>query len=701
MSEAPQYLKFMEFVEDVIKTPVNDQASGTIVITTQEFLEHLYVKSPIEEKIIHEIKHSPENPICIVGPRGSGKSSVGLKVRNDLTAPGEQAFICTIDISPIKGERFFDTRTPGDGRFREYIRKKIIEFYESELLKSTDLKYRFYEYILNRNLGDKDRPESYFRQFDGLISEFNDNFERIPGKTQINAEWLKVHANQDWVRNSIEGIKTQLDLKHYAAALRYLKGYKQQIIWIDNIDSLSEQDEMEMTSAIREMVRTTNGIIRFVVAVREENVTQTEHPREAFAELFQSVIFWGDPDNPSAQSNKAWFVPVAKEDRLKEIYLRRLDFARLKTPVMPDSVAADLTTEEFETLKQLARQVIAAFEAEKGIYVANNSLRDTLNILTGFIKYLLKKGLGQDKRPVAYGFKLWFLQTELLFWLSRHAEGPIGYKFFNIFDHSRLFLKSPDQEAHGYFLPYMVLTAVWNLCLENELSDARFKLPSVADVYRRLATVGFLDEKKILNTIFDLSRSSNGMNNFIAIQISGELENPEKIQNTHRLRLTYRGQVTLNSVCNSYGYIFGLIEQNKALNYHETGIEQDAKTVVKALVTLSQSHLVFLSIARDKWYDNIEDWFATYCRHFGTPISLPFCRIKDIENQGFEYNGHHHFALFLQLVFSSIRHYRSFQYASVNVHLKKIEAAYFEILNGLKKREAIHENDIRDKFREF
>lgn len=707
MSLPSRHSEFMEFVEDVIRTSVNDHANTTIRITTHEFLEHLYVKSPIEDKITSEIKNSPENPICIVGPRGSGKSSVGLKVKQDLLDDKEdRTFIVPIDIHIIRGSDFFDTRIPGDGQFRVYIRNQIVEFYKEVFYSREDpsCKFKLYEYVLNDKISKEFRPSDFFRPFAQLVADFHENYEKEVVNENVPLwQWLKVHhTTTEWVRKTIDDLRNMLKVEHYAAAMRHVMGYQRQIVWIDNIDSLSELDENEMNTAIREMVPTTNGIVRFVVAVREENVIQTEHPREAFGEPFQSVIFWSDASNASHQNN-AWFVPVADEDRMRTIYFRRLEFSHLKAKSLSLNSEKDISDKEFAVLKSFAGKVIQAFYKERGIFIANNSLRDSMSILTDFIKYLLNKGYDTSGlRPLAYSYEHWFLQTELLFWLSRFATLPISYNFFNLLQHAENYLLSPNVEKIGCFHPYLVLTTIWNLCIEKEFANnTRFKLAQVREVYSRLASIGY-EKNEVRSVLFQLCRQNQakGMNNFIAIQISGELKSEDDIHENHLVRLTYRGQVTLNSVCNSYGYIFGLIEKNIELDYADTGRVRDAKSVLKALVVIAKAHLLSLKTIRDKYFQGQPDWMYIYYQRYGTPVSLRFSRLN-AEKQGFEKFKGWHYALYFELVLKSIEHYRIFTSSiPVKEQLNKISDTYNELLGQLKNNSLVRDDDIKTAFEE-
>ncbi len=638
-------------------------------ITADEYFEHLYIDRKIRKQIQQQVidQHS-HDLICLVGPRGSGKSSIGRKIERELKKKDESAFFNFFDVRHRNVRQYLEN----DGIAVAFFRSKMKNSYLDAFLKSKK-QTELLAFLLNGNMQKENRPPSIFEVFAAqtfltaisvqaakaaLKQKIADGINLLDHEIKALSAKLETYDVVAWCKDLEkdnanmycqlvqEVIIEMADVPHLAYAYRYLfGGTKTQIFWFDNIDNLSGEDQVTLINALHTLQQEVHEIIRIVIAAREENIYREKHYFDAGAPTLRSPIYVDDPHNFNLKVPGVNIRRVIDKE-IDEIIEKRLAFFRMyfnkKKPDEP------FQEDVYALVERVMRDVVKdTFATEKMIYVANNSLRELLPMYADFLIFLLQKyDAYQEKQPIFKEFPPalndppYFRITELLCWLAHERT-------YFVFSNIAEFCDCPQQlstQEHTCFLPHVLLTCIWNLSREKrDLAHpaATFVSPTIKDVLTKLSQLGFT-ETECKNALYKLYRPQQGRSHFIVIETREILFTEEQISNDFRVRITSRGKVALSRVFNSFGYFYGSIKRYKESSPYTLPSNRvgDGTLVLKYLKNMYGLHLSALKRIRDSFTKpksiapefhkrKNNHWFDQYLLQFGIPIDEVLTRKKE------------------------------------------------------------------------
>lgn len=409
--------------EDKMKRPIR--------IVQADFVTHLYRKR-VDEVYINRLLHIGEDFICIIGNKGSGKTSMG-RVIADTIGRSKGTYVCFLDIRLAHSEKNFEEYK--NERFRGLLLRRIRDMYFTELFPPPDSasvsihkeqknERELYAYLLEHEpskppqifsdlIDHQSKASLLFRKF--KHSDFKHNREKTFG------QWLKEQQFSPEVIRLTDSLRASINLKHLVYAAAFLYGYVKQYIWFDNIDTLPIRLQSETVIRLKSLQGGAANFLTTVVAVREENVFRDyEYERTAPPNLTRIKLgirtdhaghkIYDDDDS----SHPAIGIPVIQEPLLREIVSKRLEFTKqyqlmaigeinteLQDPDLSDTqkqIIGDqlkdflpvISNQRFEYLLRLTQITLKALQTHKAIYLSNNSLRDFLMIFRDFLAELLK-----------------------------------------------------------------------------------------------------------------------------------------------------------------------------------------------------------------------------------------------------------------------------------------------------------------------
>ena len=324
-------------------------------ISQEEFFEQLYEdRIGLEDAIIDDLIVGSKQ-IVILGALGSGKTSLGLRIKSTLQRLGESGYHVT----------FVDIRTKVFQRFSELANIDLEETIEVEdLYNATELEElgdklirELMEKIKNRYLIElfpNEEDENGINQRINLIAFLlEDNNKNLPDiydflnderfeaslmykRYQSNLsnrrentsyyEWLiDTSAAHKEVHELVTRTHKKITASLLAYAANYLHEYKHQFIWIDNIDWLPEKQQEKVNVVLKNIYGRIRPIASVIFALREQNVYKEYDLDEKGAPPFQTTVKLYTPEQDSTNARE---IGVLSSQQLDGLISKRLIFAR-------------------------------------------------------------------------------------------------------------------------------------------------------------------------------------------------------------------------------------------------------------------------------------------------------------------------------------------------------------------------------------
>lgn len=684
----PEYKMFLNLFRRVnYFTPDNlltDIREDGFLIDKKMFLDHLYVERDVEQIIKKQIELYVDNLLCIVGPKGAGKSSICLKIINDYNNDiAENIFIIPINMRQDYGGKSFDDLY----ELRKFLRDKIKNFYRSEfpINKKSDNSFSksdLYAYILDVSIPDYERPKDYFIDFqeDIDIILYYYEYDKVGKSNYKIKDWLiEKIPYEEKIFGLIQKIDDKIDIVHYAYALKYFYEYDKQIIWIDNIDILPDIKQSQLVRAINVIQDNLSTFVNFIIAVREENIYRIDEFEDDSAPPFQSIVYLENPnkDHSASELNSINF-PVISSEKIELLAQKRFLFTKyyqkylqnkinsnidlnkgkLSNPKLSQSgikiiektitywenkletyCSPTISDAKYELLKKILIKYLNIFEQEKIIYLSNNSIRIYLPLLADIINHSLKRDTEKIDEPTVTKLPNWFLTTELLTYIS-DTQHYNSIELFDVFHYT--FVQSfQNKDQILCFLPHLCLTTIWNLLLnrKKKVGDKVNTLisPTIKEVKDKLIFLGY-DESEISESLFHLYLHGKGRGNFIELRTKENINKVTQLDDEYLVRITYRGKCTIGLICNSFGYLYDCylrLRRDKKLSIYLNPEDtfQHSVQLLPYLCDLAQAHYNSLKKIREIKYKNDSNWFDKYLFDYGIPQVPPYIRKDPIGKQ--------------------------------------------------------------------
>ncbi|MBI1227695.1 MAG: hypothetical protein GC192_20845 [Bacteroidetes bacterium] len=693
-----------DFNDDILDSRINKE----------QFLKMLYSSREAVKLIRQEIFLHPGNLICIAGPRGCGKTSIGLKAKQELSErTAFRNFIIPIDVRRDDAIRTIGT----DKKVHAFFTNKILNRYKRVFQpnpwdQENNPEIKLMNFILNP-LQTNNKPEELFDEFVDEVSECIGIMHEYHKKTRPN-DYLnffveKFHEIE--IQNLFKRVKSKLQIIHYSFAVQEIFNYQRQVIWIDNLDKLPNEEQITLLEAVTEIKRSVTDNIVIVVAIREENIFRVEH-FEDFAPPYTTTIYWENPNEfENAKTYEAFNMPVVSDEIFKDIINRRFLFSKIfqenlihKLKEEISSLSKFVTEENIKKIKEnteiirslstpineaeikeleiLKDKVSEVILMEKGCYLSNNSLRQMLPLHRDFLLHLVEKNNDKDIPLEANKLPLWFLQTEFLYFITLHSKNStfIQYDIVNHYN-------EPNTQNNSIicFCPHLVLTCIWNYCIKNiRQANSTVTLPSVEYIINTLMRLEF-EKEDILKTIFRLFHSPGGKSNYITIETKKYVRDYNSIDLNSKLKINYKGKSVLNSLSISFGYFYALVVNRHGFDdkhLDPTKTVQYGNQVLRVIEEMAQKHLYSLLYIRKKVYKNSKGWLEDYYLTYGIPFHPLFSRNYDAIGKKIIVNSKYKHATYVEALLDSFIPYFS-QFYAIRSNLENLRIKYVKALSGL------------------
>ncbi|NJL71334.1 MAG: hypothetical protein HC888_06840 [Candidatus Competibacteraceae bacterium] len=719
-----------------------DPLQRTLRLKKKQFISELYEPRDVESVILEFIRESTDL-VCFVGPQGAGKTSVAVKVIDDLESSKRHlTFAIYIDLRAELSQKSFDSTT-GE-QLSLSLRRSIIDQYMDKLFTFSEdsiaKRVELWTFLL-RKPSDPENPAPVFHNFRMLREKALRLYLKYkgghPGREKLEFDvWFKEQALQEPdVRSITEELDTKVDVAHLAYAARFIGGFERQILWVDNIDALQEGLQPEIVHELRKFHHLAAAYLSTVVAVREENVFRFNDP-ESNAPPYQTRVLLEIPrDGANRPFYPAVDLPVIGFNILRKIVNKRLEFARTyqrflyeeslaRQPAaqnlerhikespdtsgqevledfldeIEDDIASlsPISDHRFSALREISDSLLRTFERENAIFLANNSLRDLLFIHRDCLGFLLK-GPGGDPAdpPPAVKYPPWYLSTLFLCWI-RNTQRNYQVTVYDLIAGVRDWHKT-GKTSIGCFFSHLVITCVWNLTLEKrDQATGHCMSPRVKEVIERLLKLGYpVDDIK--KEIYNLCRGKTGL---LAVRSRVRLASSDELDPMFFVYATYRGKCLIAHTSCSFGYLCECLREENVRSeggniLDHPDIQSTAKWAAELLpdlCDLADMHIAGLEkICKNRALG--KDWLNTYLKWFGVPQIKTYRRSEAI---GRSFGGVRR-AFQLESVFSSLAAY--IRSTAIYPRYELLQKLFFETIHELESKGRIVRSDRKQAFR--
>lgn len=632
-------------------------------ITMQEYLEHLYEKRRSQDVLRRHIDLS-QDILCFVGERGAGKSSIGHRVA-DAMATHPRTFVAFIDIRTERVKELARSNHEWDDimealttRIRnEYLARL---FPESTLLPEDPTRERIDRVDLLHFFLTADDPPEIFRDY----LQYQESAHRLHYASEPDKPFL------DWLRQGyvtderlarivslIESRWTFPELSHAAFALC---SKVRQVLWIDNIDGLPVAVQPDVVQMLRQQHARSSPHVRTVIAVREENIFRDHAAPEVTAPPFLSHVLMRIPDEHDDELVDALDLTTISNKALQNLLLKRLAWARQtqarlitglseelaqarqsaaseidpqeRTLIEKDvldrentlnSISPAISNMSYGHITSIIGLLAESFRRTRAIYVANNSIRDLLEVTRDLLRHFLldEKWRPINGEPPVLRISNAALDTYFYAWV-RHEK----MKWVGGYDYIQLVHAwfRDAQSSPGCMIPYLIITTTWNLILEEE-----GRLPRVDSVIARIARLGHREDA-ILKEIFGLYHHDELRGHIVDFKCMKHVATASDIDPAFLMYVTPRGKALAGWVFNTFGYCLQCIKyaieasDRDMVDPPQQSLEASLRLMIPHLCDMASMHFQALRSFRLNGTLPKEAWLDIYYRQYGLPQIPPF-----------------------------------------------------------------------------
>lgn len=663
-------------LDTTLKELEPDPDQKTLPLSEEDFFKYLYEERQVEDIVKRKINSRDQNLLCLVGPKGSGKTTLGRKVIRDLRKSG--TFVTYIDIRLLRSDR---TVAEKSDDATVLLFRRLRDFYFDALFpspgrgeKSVDHLWKF---LLDPSQ-NPNKPREIFVQLQDLEAEAYALYEgwKLAKSERISMgidSWLRdTQFREPTTRDLLRRLRYEVAFPQLLHASRHVYGLTRHLIWVDNIDGLPDIEQSAIVHSLAELNRLISDYAASVIALRESNVFREGDLEDGAPPLSTRILL----ETPRTIGGHVVYpsvdVPVISMARLKAIVEKRIVLANNDPSTKRRLVSEKMLGE----LLSLSSRLSSIFERDRAIYLANNSIRDLLRIHRDCLAFILRSPGEDSWPPAAHNYEDWYLATLFFLWVS-HIQRQYNFSVYDILALKEQW-KALSDEQPGCFLPHVLMTCIWNFSLERSARGYKNALPTVREVVERVSLLGFSAES-IKEEIVLLHRDRFGQRfNFVEVRTPRVVGTSSDLMEDEKLYLTYRAKTILAFSSSSFGYFYGCVRRLKE-SEDELISSHPVIDMGKFFVEVGYRHLRELTEMHISELENIakkkslgeKGWLPKYRQWFGVPLKGPYARKIDIHGN----------ALSLELIFSSlISHCRQRMDIS---ELKQIESDFNEALQVL------------------
>jgi energy-coupling factor transporter ATP-binding protein EcfA2 len=631
-----EFLAFLRALDQVIDFGVDQPAhyepagSASKPLDKKQFFEELYEERGVTKQLLTALRSS-SRLICLVGPRGSGKTTVIHKMKQDAEPENRHQIVLLIDIR--EQIRIGSIDASDADAIGASLRRMLRDYYLNQFFQSSrdpdNDRLNLYAFLLDssqRKLLHR-QPEDILRD---PIFELQDDVDLLlqrhdageKGPRMTIRDWLLQAIADREVQDLKRRVNKDVTFSQLVYSAKEIKGINDQIIWFDNVDALTDQQQTNAMGAITNIFAPVSSLVRMGLSIREENVfreyEQGAPPKHTRIMLKiprdrEEHAYYPDP--------MAHDVPLANYDILKGVMAKRLSFVgKLQAgSAIPEAL--------FNKMAALTDRLVNLICKENAIFLVNNSLRDFMQIVRDCLGDMVKPHgvatLG-DRIDRATQYDDCYIRT-LFFWRVRYSQRSYRIGVYDVLAAVSEFYKG-FQVGPGCMLEHLILTATWNLTLKDDGSGGGGR-PVVGDVVDRLAMLGYTRDQ-IIKTMYGLYLSpKEGRQNLLEIRTRDMLTGSNQIRDDLRIYLTPRGKCLAASSGGSFAYLYGCLRRLERVTAEQEFVdEREIRSTDKVidrllphLCDIAQMHYKTLRTWRETKTFGGEHWLDRYKAEFGVP----------------------------------------------------------------------------------
>jgi hypothetical protein len=638
-------------LDTTLKELEPDPDQRTLPLSEDDFFKHLYEERQADDLIKKKIRSRDQNLLCLVGPKGSGKTTLGRKVIRDLRESG--TFVIYIDIRLLRSDRTVAERSDDATvlLFRHLRNSYFDALFPSPSRgeKSVDLLWQF---LLDPSQLSQ-KPREIFVQLQDLEAEAYSLYEgwklaKEERKSMKLAQWIKeTQFREPTTRDLLRRLRYEVAFPQLLHAARHVYGLTRHLIWVDNIDGLPDVEQSAIVHSLADLNRLISDYASSVIALRESNVFREGDLEDGAPPLSTRILLEAPRTVGGHVVYPSVDVPVISAVRLRAIVEKRIVFANADTSTKQRLVTEKMMGE----LLALSNRLSSIFERDRAIYLANNSIRDLLRIHRDCLAFILRSPSEDSWPPAAQRYDDWYLATLFFLWVSC-TQRQYNFSTYDIISLKEQW-KSAGSEQPGCFLPHVLMTCIWNFSIERTDRGYKNALPTVREVVDRVSLLGFGAET-IREEIVLLHRDRFGQRfNFVEVRTPRVIGTSSDLMDEERLYLTYRAKTILAFSSSSFGYFYGCARRLKETDdeliiaHPIIHMENFFKEVgYKHLRDLAEMHVSALINLSNKKALGEKSSLHKYRQWFGVPLKGPYTRKSSASAS--------RNALSLELLFSSL-----------------------------------------------
>jgi len=664
MSTKLNYEGFLNLLKPVSEYAIdqlpNDQPDvdidqRSLSISNNLFYNMLYENRPyLELELLNRLMVS-NDLLCLVGSKGAGKTSTASYIANSIhNKPNIDIYI--IDIRQLSEIENLSNKSAN--KIMNMVKSHIINLYLRKRFNEYSDELELWSFLLE-DIPAKYKPTNIFSMFAKIESEAKSYLRKFKGinkerKDSKMKDMLKEWGDEDdYVSNLICRLRKKLKLEHLVYATRYIHNKTRQIIWIDNIDRIEETKQGVLVDLLRKYYILIKSYVSVAIAIREQNVIRYYDLADEEAPPYASTVFLEWPESIlDRKSYTSIDIQVINDNKFTSLLKRRLTFTKGISDNIVKRIISNEDLDKYKPLPddkqygkitQISDKLLKAILDEKGIYLANNSIRDLLQIHRDCLKLFLS--LSEKIGPAKFlKIEQYYYVTLYLRWL-KNAIRHYRWEFFDVVDITEQWFRY-NKNSLGCFLPYLVMTAIWNYSIELNKQRLDIKLPTIGQIIERMSELN-VNEKKIREIILALHYRDGSRGHIIEIRDNTSINTKDKLDDNHMVYLTFRGKALITRIMHSFGYLSECVRDRDVTYQGESKLhdwnqgildnaEYVAEIMLPSLCDIAQMHCeTLINIRNSKFSSKTNNWYEKYLEWFGMPIVKPY---RDDNNIGIVIN---------------------------------------------------------------
>lgn len=598
-------------------------------INCDVFFDKIYAPRHVEgleDRIIDVILGAPAL-ICLIGPRGCGKSSTLYYVVRALREKRPATRVELFDVKVLYDNLPHDlTRENAARTFRQMLRENL----NARLFRTPQEIRPLIAWLLAGPPDESDpfNPAAITDLADAsmvALSRVNCDSDKRAERVLALSQWFLEKPVE--YSNQLATLLPRLRAAHFVqGALRLGKIYPQFtrsaqpidkfVLIYDNVDRIPAEFQPTFFEVISDKHLNLAGACTTVVGIRRENLKgESPHPNSG-GDVFVAV-------EPGVLKYPAYLIPPDPGNHVKDILQRRHQYVLTL-------IRANIEGSANSWYESMHSAVIGEFIDNSIAPLANYSIRMIGALYVGFLEFLVRlssHGLLPADTTVdkILAAEEKYLQT--LFFLFLRAKGDE----YDIMLYDVLKEKGIDDFGDSFASMasehHLLITCVLNLSRSTAVTRPWRDDPFVGTVVEYMRDLGF-DEKMVTMALRDLVGDPGEQLRILELRDVRPPWTAADLPASARVRLTPMGTELITKIFHKVGYVWGSVYAHASLDrtYLELQRKERVRLFYAHVVGMAKRHLTLMTRLRAMW-PSVNDWLGTYRTKFGVEGELQVERI--------------------------------------------------------------------------